>query len=111
MLEVTDLANEKLMEYMRENNITSALRVFLMDGGCSGPALGLALDEKKPSDASFEHEELTILVEQGLLEQCGSITIDFIDAGNRSGFNIKPSIALPGGGCSSGSCGSGGCGC
>ncbi len=113
MLDVTAQANEKLVDYMQENNIKSALRVALMQGGCSGPSLGLALDEEKPMDELFQRQDLTFLVDRQLLQQCGSITIDFVDAGNRSGFSVHSSNPLPvtGGGCSSGSCGSGGCGC
>ena len=33
MLEVTDLAIAKLKEYMDQNNIDSAIRVALMQGG------------------------------------------------------------------------------
>ena len=113
MLEVSDLANEKLVEYMKTNNLSSSLRVAVMQGGCSGPALGLALDDGKETDESFVKEDLTFLVEKGLLEQCGTISVDYVDAGPRSGFSISSTKPLPnaGGGCSSGSCGSGGCGC
>lgn len=113
MLDVTELANEKLKGYLHDNNITSALRVMMMQGGCSGPSLGLALDEEKPMDEQFKCHDLTFLVEKALLQQCGSITIDYVDAGSRSGFSISSANPLPqsGGGCSSGSCGSGGCGC
>ena len=113
MLEVTPQASEKLVDYMKDNNITSALRVILMQGGCSGPSLGLALDEEKPLDELFQRQDLTFLVEKKLLQQCGDMTIDYLDAGSRSGFNINSSNPLPGAGsgCSSGSCGSGGCGC
>ena len=110
MFLATDLAVEKLNEYMQSNNVTSAIRVFPQAGGCSGPSLALALDEKKTSDEEFTKEGVTFLVDQGLMVQCGDITVDFIDAGTRSGFTITSSIPLPGGGCSSGSCGSGGCG-
>lgn len=113
MLEVSDLANEKLIEYMKSNNISSALRVAIMQGGCSGPALGLTLDEIKETDDSFVKQDLTFLVEKGLLTQCGTISVDYVDAGPRSGFTISSTNPLPGagGGCSSGSCGSSGCGC
>lgn len=113
MLDVTAQANEKLVEYMTENNINSALRVALMQGGCCGPSLGLALDEKKPLDEQFQFQGLTFLVDKHLLLHCGSISVDYVDAGNRSGFSVRSSNPLPaaGGGCSSGSCGSGGCGC
>lgn len=113
MLEVTAQANEKLIEYMQANNLSSSLRVAPMQGGCSGPSLGLALDEEKPTDELFDRQNLTFLVEKDLLQQCGSIKVDYVDAGSRSGFAITTTIPLPdtGGGCGSGSCGSGGCGC
>lgn len=113
MLDVSDLANVKLNEYMKSNNLSSSLRVAVMQGGCSGPALGLALDETKDTDESFVKEDLTFLVEKGLLEQCGTISIDYVDAGPRSGFSISSTNPLPsaGDGCNPNSCGSGGCGC
>ncbi len=112
MVEVTDSAQEKLAEYMVQNNITSPLRVMMMQGGCSGPALGLALDEEKDNDEVTSLAKVTVLVEKELLLQCGNIVVDFVDAGSRSGFSISSDKPLPGGGggCSSGSCGSGGCG-
>jgi len=112
MIDVTTKAGAKLLEYLQDNNIDSALRVFLSSGGCSGPALALALDEQKATDLSFVLQGLRFLVEESLLTQCGAIKIDFIEAGSRSGFSISSTNPLPGGGgCSPGSCGSSGCGC
>lgn len=113
MLDISDLAAEKLLAYLKDNNISSPLRIAIMQGGCSAPALGLALDEKQASDESFTCQGLTFLVEKSLLEQCGTIKVDFVDAGPRSGFSVSSATPLPGAadGCSSGSCGSGGCGC
>jgi iron-sulfur cluster assembly accessory protein len=110
---VTDVAVSKLKEYMEQNNIDSALRVALMQGGCSGPSLGLALDEPKDNDKIFENNSLKFLIEKGLLETCGSIKVEYIDAGPRSGFGITSKNPLGGGGggggcggsCSSGTCG------
>jgi len=76
--------------------------------------LGLALDEPKANDATFEHSGIRFLIDNSLSNQCGVIKVDFIDAGPRSGFAISPAKPLGGGGsCSSGSCGSSGgsCGC
>ncbi|MCK5070375.1 MAG: hypothetical protein KAR01_07525 [Desulfocapsa sp.] len=74
--------------------------------------MGLALDEPKDNDNVYDQDDLKFLVEEGLMSTCGSIKVEFIDAGPRSGFGITStnSIAGSGGGCSSGSCGSGGCG-
>lgn len=113
MLDISDLATEKLLAYLKENKISSSLRIALMQGGCSGPSLGLALDEKKVTDEVHVSQGLTLLVDKSLLEQCGTIKVDYVDAGPRSGFSVSSTTPLPGagGGCSSGSCGSGGCGC
>ena len=107
---VTDLAVSKLKEYMAQNNIDSALRVALMQGGCSGPSLGLALDEPKDNDTVFENNSLKFLIEKGLLETCGSIQVEYLDAGPRSGFGITSAKPLGGGGGCGGSCSSGSCG-
>ncbi|MCI5115789.1 MAG: hypothetical protein D3920_01330 [Candidatus Electrothrix sp. AW2] len=72
--------------------------------------MGLALDEPKENDATFEEDSVQFLVEQGLLKTCGSIKVDFLEAGYRSGFSITSENAVGGGGCSSGSCSTGGCG-
>ncbi len=110
MFEVTELATQNLKSYMEENKIDSALRIALMSGGWSGPSLGLALDEPKESDAKYEEDGLTFLVDNNLLETCGSIKVDFMDAGMRSGFSISSTNPLGGGGCSSEGCSSSGCG-
>jgi len=65
----------------------------------------LALDEPKKSDKVFDQGDLKFLVEASLLNNCGSIKVDFVDAGPRSGFAISSSVPLSGGS-SCGSCGS-----
>jgi Fe-S cluster assembly iron-binding protein IscA len=66
----------------------------------------LALDEPKESDAKYEQDGLTFLVDNNLLDTCGSIKIDFMDAGMRSGFSISSTKPIGGGGCSSEGCSS-----
>lgn len=106
MLEVSATATEKLAAYLKANKVTLPMRIIVMHGGSSGPALALALDETKSGDAVFEQNGLTFIVEKDLLDQLGDITIDYLNAGIRSGFHVCSSIPLPGGGC----CGSGTCG-
>ncbi|NQS71127.1 MAG: hypothetical protein HQQ73_03035 [Desulfobulbaceae bacterium] len=72
--------------------------------------MGLALDEPRDNDKVFEEGTLKFVVEDQLLARCGSIKVDFIEAGYRSGFSITAANPLGGGSCSvSGSCG-GSCG-
>lgn len=59
----------------------------------------------------YEEDGLQFLIEEDLLEKCGAVKVDFIEAGYRSGFSITAANPIGGGGsCSSGSCGSGSCG-
>jgi len=110
MLEITQTASENLKNYLAQNSVESAVRIALMEGGCSGPSLGLALDSIKDTDESFVDNELQFIVEKELLTQCGSIKVDYIDAGYRSGFSITSSNPVGGGGgCGSGGCSSGSC--
>lgn len=112
MISISALAQKKLEEYFEQNNLSSPLRIALMSGGCSGPALGLSLDEEKQDDLVTTAGPLTVLISNDISEQCGAVTVDFIDAGNRSGFSITTANPIPGAsGCSTGSCDSGGCGC
>lgn len=114
MLEVTEAAAKNVKEYLNQQNIESAVRITMMSGGCSGPALGLAIDEAKENDLTFEQNGVSFLVEKGLSEICGGIKVDFIESGggcgcSGGGFSITSENPLPdaGGGCSScgGSCG------
>ena len=58
----------------------------------------------------FEEDTLKFLVDSDLLTRCGSVKVDFIEAGYRSGFSITATNPLGGGSCSiGGSCG-GSCG-
>jgi iron-sulfur cluster assembly protein len=70
----------------------------------------LALDEPKENDKVYNQSDLTFLVEDNLLETCGTINVEYVEAGPRSGFGISSANPIGGGGCSSGSCSSGSCG-
>ena len=74
--------------------------------------MGLALDEPKENDTTFDNEELKFLVDNELMGNCEEIKVDFHEDGHRSGFAITSKIPIAGSGggdCASG-CGSGGCG-
>jgi Fe-S cluster assembly iron-binding protein IscA len=58
----------------------------------------------------FAEGSLKFLVDSDLLDRCGSVKVDFIEAGYRSGFSITATNPLGGGSCGiGGSCG-GSCG-
>lgn len=112
MLEVTEMAGQKLKAYLEENKIDSAVRVAVMNG-CGGPSLGLALDEAKATDATADQGGVRVIIDNDLLGQCGAVRVDFTagsGCGCKSGFSVTARVPLPntggcGGSCSSGSCG------
>lgn len=88
LINVIAMENNTLIHHPTEKKRITAIRVSLMEGGTSGPSLEFSLDEEKPQDESFYVQGLLFIVDKCLLEQCGTINIDFIEAGNNSGFKI-----------------------
>jgi len=46
MLTVTDKASEVIKDFLKDKKADASIRVFL-NNGCSGPSLGMALDETR----------------------------------------------------------------
>ncbi len=116
MFEVTQSALTNVKDYLRQQKIDSPIRVTMISGGCSGPSLGLALDEAKDNDKTFDHDGVSFVVEESLLASCGAVKVDFIEksdggcgCGGSGGFSVTSEKPLASGGCSC-SCPSGSCG-
>lgn len=98
MLTVTDAAQTQVAEFFKERE-QQPVRVFLHEGGCSGPVLAMALDKERDGDSKFEFDGVEYLVDEQFLEQAKPIEVDY----KSTGFTVSSSLALEGG-CSS--CGS-----
>jgi len=105
MITLTEAAKKQLDTYFSDKPKAS-IRIYLAEGGCAGPRLALAMDEKGEADESFDLDGYTFLMEKELLAEAQPITVDL----SYMGFQILSSLKLEGGGCSSGSCASGSCG-
>jgi len=111
MLEVTESALSNVKDYMRQHKVDSAIRITTMSGGCAGPTLGLAEDEVKENDRTFDHDGVSFVVDKSLFATCGAIKVDFIEkrdggCGCGGGFAVTSEKPLTSGGCS---CSSGSC--
>lgn len=110
MIKVTDSAIQGINDHF-DGKDPQPIRVYLADGGCSGPQLSLAIDELRDGDKSQEQGSLTFLINGELADATGQVTIDM----SEYGFTIDSENVIGGGcGCASsgGGCGSGsGCGC
>ncbi|MDD9304258.1 MAG: IscA/HesB family protein [Desulfobacter sp.] len=103
MIIVSEKAQEQVNIYFKEKTI-QPVRIFLNNGGCGGPSLAMALDNKKENDAVFTHGGLAFIMEKTLLEKASPVQVDY----SGMGFTISSSLDL-GTGCSS--CGSNGSCC
>ena len=104
MLTVTEQAQGAFKDYFSKQNVNSPIRIFLSQGGWSGPSLALALDESKETDNVFEINGLTYVVDKSLEEQAKEIKVDYVDQWGRSGFMVTSDVTLGGGATCGSSC-------
>jgi Fe-S cluster assembly iron-binding protein IscA len=102
MINVSKPAQEQVRMYFEGKEI-APIRIFLNSGGCGGPSLAMALDEKKETDAVFTFDDVEYIIDKDLLEKATPVDIDF--AG--TGFCLDSGLPQTGGctGCSGGTCG------
>ncbi|MBU1171486.1 MAG: IscA/HesB family protein [Proteobacteria bacterium] len=95
MFNVSEKAQEQIKIYFKGKELMP-VRVFLHKGGCGGPQIAMALDEKKESDTIFTIEDIEYLVDSEFLKEAQPIGVDFIE----SGFKVTSRLELSSG-CSS----------
>jgi iron-sulfur cluster assembly protein len=112
MLQVTEKASEQISSFLKDKEEQSShVRIFLSQGGCcSGPSLGMALDEPNVNDEVITTNNITYLIDKALYNEVKPITIDFIDSAMGSGFSITSNLSKESSGSCGSSCGSS-CGC
>lgn len=103
MIVLSENARKELEAYFVDKE-RQTIRVYLAPGGCSGPRLVLALDEPGDEDARFEQDGFAFCINNELLQQVKSVSIDL----SYLGFTVTPEVPLPSAGGSScgGCCGS-----
>ncbi len=95
MFEVTPIAEEQLVNYLKEYEMDSPIRISIMQqGNCSTMALGMVFDTATENDKTFKTDGLEFIVEEELLTNCGSIKVDFIEVGYSKRFAITSSIPV-----------------
>lgn len=103
MLQVSPKANEMIKEFLKDREEPHSIRIFLTMG-CSGPTLGMALDEPQEDDEVILDGGLTFIIEKELLEEAKPIIVDFVSGPMGSGFTLTSSLKFFGG--CGGDCGS-----
>jgi iron-sulfur cluster assembly protein len=88
-IHLTERAAQQILKIRAENNLpdTSALRVGVKGGGCSGLSYVLGFDaETKPNDVQFEQFGVRILVDPKSIFFISGTQLDFEDGLNGKGF-------------------------
>lgn len=123
MITLTPRAAAELKDLIKtQDKPSSALRVWVAGGGCSGLSYGMALDDGQPEaeDNVFEQDGLKVYVDPLSLNYMDGSSVDYIDDVLGGGFKIDNPNAVSSCGCGSsfktadsegGSGGCGSCGC
>ena len=107
MFTLTESARTELDAFFTDKP-KSPIRLYLAPGGCSGPRIGLALDEPNELDHVEEADGYTFCCTKELWAIIAGAIVD----ATPMGFLVTPEQPLPnmGGGCGCPSCGTGTCG-
>jgi iron-sulfur cluster assembly accessory protein len=104
MITLTERAATELKDLLQsQDQATSALRVWVQGGGCSGLSYGMALDSEPAdeSDQIFEHDGIKIYVDPMSLNYMSGSSVDYVDDVLGGGFKIENPNAVSGCGCGS----------
>ncbi len=115
---LTEKAASELSALMKDQQKeSSALRVWVAGGGCSGLSYGMALDAESPEadDVVFEQFGVRVIVDSLSLSYMQGSVVDFVDDELGGGFKVENPNATNTCGCGSsfqteGEAGAGGCG-
>jgi len=91
MLQVTDTAKEKFVEFINEEKKEDAyVRIYVSGVGWGGPKYGLTLEESVQEDKDVVNEVngLKIVFEKSIAYFLDGKTVDYHD-GPRGGFSIN----------------------
>jgi iron-sulfur cluster assembly accessory protein len=105
MVQLTDIAAEKVRAFMQGQAEAAAaevgLRVGVRGGGCSGFQYALALDERRDDDHVFDNSGIRVLVDPASLQYVDGSTVDYTENFMGSGFEVSNPNTVASCGCGS----------
>lgn len=115
MVNITELAAQKVKEFLKAQNKENALlRIYFAGVGCGGANFGITLEESKTEDDILDEEYgVSMIIDKRLSTQLEGAIVDYVESADGGGFEIRTAKKTSGDGdadaCGSGGCG--GCGC
>ena len=101
MLQISPETAEDLKQIMKEQNINSTSLRIIARIGWGGMSYDLVLDEPGELDTVEEHEGLTFMAENRVVERYGPFKMTSFKRGNRVYMDINSIHDTGGGGCDS----------
>ena len=89
MVEITDVARDKLKEVLNKNP-GKYLRIVMEGIGWGGPRLGLALDEPNENEDATQINGIDVLISDAVKPFADRNTIDYVNSPYGEGFAVTP---------------------
>jgi iron-sulfur cluster assembly protein len=103
MIDISELAAEKIKELMAADGVSEAyLRLGVKAGGCSGFTYGMGIDEEATEqDDTLETRGLKVVMERDSIKYLRGLQIDYKESAMGGGFTIENPNASATCGCGS----------
>ena len=80
MITLTERAASELKDLIKsQDKASSALRVWVAGGGCSGLSYGMALDDPMEGDVLVDYEGIRVVIDQESMRFIEGAEIDYVD--------------------------------
>ena len=102
MVTITDTAENKIRELMKEEQDVEGLRIYVRGGGCHGYQYGMAFESKVGEDDTIiEKDGIKVIMDPQSAPLLSGAEVDYVDSLQGSGFSIKNPQAKTTCGCGS----------
>ncbi len=102
MITITEKAEQKILELMKEEQDTIGLRIYVRGGGCHGYQYGMAFESKlSDDDTVIEKGGVKVILDSQSAPLLNGAEVDYVDSLQGSGFSIKNPQAKTTCGCGS----------
>ncbi len=102
MVTITDVAERKIQELIKEEQGAVGLRVYVRGGGCHGYQYGMAFETKMGDDDTVvEKGGVKVILDSQSAPLLSGAEVDYVESVQGSGFAIKNPQAKTTCGCGS----------
>ncbi len=102
MITITEFAEQKIRELIKDEQDAVGLRVYVRGGGCHGYQYGMAFEAKMTDDDTvIEKGDVKVILDSQSAPLLSGAEVDYVDSLQGSGFSIKNPQAKTTSGCGS----------